>query len=111
MLSGVGADLIILRHALRNEVHTPFLRSLAPAAFHRHQTRGVVTTSADRSRWQDGSDRNGLEPFKSLASFRKNGLDVSIEFVAAPLPLSHARFAFALTKKTMQKICNSSGYG
>lgn len=62
-------------------------------------------------RTPDGQDRDVLADFKSIAKYKKNGLDVELEFQPAPLEHKLFKWAFHLCRKQVRGIYDDSGYG
>ena len=72
----------------------------------------VVTLLRRALRNDDGSDRDLLADFPSFATFKRNGLQLGIEFrCGKTLTKAESASCFEMTKAHMQSEYDSSGYG
>jgi hypothetical protein len=59
----------------------------------------------------NGDDKNVLTDFSRISSFKRNGLNIKLEFHTNPLPYKLAKFAFRLSKAQLEPTYEKSGYG
>ena len=72
----------------------------------------VVTLLRHALRNDDGTDKDLLSDFPSFTTFKRNGLNLSIDFrCGKQLDKADAKACFEMTQSHMEDEYNSSGYG